>query len=230
MLKFIITKRKAKERYMKMKTSKQSLIKAQVKIFLSDEKCHSVVEIGEYIIEQGIELDKNYSALRTALFSMMKTEVGLRNPEKGIYQYINVEQNYSSNENEFDENKEHSKHVRTNEDEYWIIQDSTRKNTKGVVSIMQNGDFVLNTTMKKCLEGKNIRIMLKKNGKEMKISLDENGEIKIGKNGKIKNYDMVNKIEMLKIKFPVYFVGSWTGNEWIGEYSKSNPNATSKKE
>ena len=51
-------------------------------------------------------------------------------------------------------------------------------------------------------------------------------KIDLGKNGRIKNYDIVKRLEKQKKKFPIYYVGSWDEQEeiLIGNLTTNNPN------
>ena len=63
----------------------------------------------------------------------------------------------------------------------------------------------------------------------MKLVINDSGEIKFGKNGRIKNYDLQETCKNLKINLPAYFVGTWSTDEWTGYYKKTNPNMKGKK-
>lgn len=66
------------------------------------------------------------------------------------------------------------------------------------------------------------QILLLPNGKEI---------TDVGKNNRIKNYAISEKLAAQKIKLPAYFVGNWDDENdcWVGDLVLSNPNKTNKK-
>ncbi len=55
--------------------------------------------------------------------------------------------------------------------------------------------------------------------------------VNFGKNGRIKNYKIVEKLQNRKIKLPVYYVGEWDAEEkvWLGKLTNEKPNNGRKK-
>lgn len=76
-----------------------------------------------------------------------------------------------------------------------------------------------------------VEIRLKRDCSCLALVKNGDGMVKFGKNGRLKNYELIKKISQKKIKFPVYYIGEWSENEqiWMGELSYNNPNSRSKK-
>ena len=71
-----------------------------------------------------------------------------------------------------------------------------------------------------------VEIRMHKDSKKILIKDNPDVIIKLNKNGRIKNYNILQSLEKNKIKFPAYYVMGWdeeTGM-WVGELCYENPN------
>ena len=193
--------------------SKQKIIKKMVIEYLQDGKIHDVKEIREKLNEKGIKVDSKSSALRISLCNLKKEKI-LDNPEMG---------KYCLKRNAKVENKNSSKYDFT---EFEIIKSVTRKNTQLVMAIFEDGTVSLNTKLLELFPEHNVEIRIKKDCSQIALFPKGNSCINVGKNGRIKNYDIVERIKKSKIKLPTYYVGEWDDDEivWIGERVQYNPN------
>ena len=150
-----------------------------------------------------MRIDKGSSALRNALFSLKKENPALINVRRGVY--IWKEENVKEKDNTV------SKYDFS---DFITISNLRKRENNLVISIFQDGTFSLNSSLLQYLPERKVEI---KKG-NMKIDL--------GKNGRIKNYDIVKRLEKQKKKFPIYYVGSWDEQEeiWIGNLTTNNPN------
>ncbi len=121
--------------------------------------------------------------------------------------------------------------MKINLDEFEVVRPIARKQVKQVISISNNGDFAINSELRKAIKTSKFEVHIKKDC--TKILLFPNGKeiTDVGKNNRIKNYAVLEKLSSKKIKVPAYYVGNWDDeNEcWIGELVLSNPNKTNKK-
>lgn len=121
--------------------------------------------------------------------------------------------------------------MKINFDEFEVVKPIARKKVKQVISISDNGDFAINSELRKAVKTSKFEVHIKKDCTQ--ILLFPNGKeiTDVGNNNRIKNYAVLEKLSKKKIKVPAYYVGSWDEeNEcWIGELVLSNPNKTNKK-
>lgn len=121
--------------------------------------------------------------------------------------------------------------MKINFDEFEVVKPIVRKQVKQVISIFNNGDFAINSELRKGIKTSKFEVRIKKDC--TKILLFPNGKeiTDVGNNNRIKNYAVLEKLNSKKIKIPAYYVGSWDDENgcWIGELVLSNPNKTSKK-
>lgn len=201
-----------------MKQSTQKQLKNSIIEFLMDGKEHSISEIKSAVEKRGIVIEEKSSKLRTALYFLKQEDLHLINPEKGVYKYI-VEKKESEDGNEFDLS------------EFEHINASPRESLKMVVSVMADGTIALNGQLLKCIENCEAEIKLKADSSYLALIKDGIGMVKFGKNGRTKNYELVNKISQKKKKLPVYYVGEWDGKGkvWLGKLIDYNPNNGKKK-
>jgi len=111
--------------------------------------------------------------------------------------------------------------------EYDVIMPKSRREIKLTATITGNGSLRLNSTMLKSLDTQNFEMRLKKDGKVLAILPSGNQLLSINKNGEIKNYDITEKLENAKIKFPAYYVFTYDAKNqaFVGQYSAYNPNS-----
>lgn len=117
--------------------------------------------------------------------------------------------------------------MKINFEEFEVIEPIRKKQKKQVISIFENGDFAVNDELVKALKTNRFEIHLYKKDCSM-LLLDPNGKIitDMGKNNRIKNYAITEKLIKKKTKFPVYYIGEWSEENkcWVGELSVTNPN------
>ena len=200
-----------------METSKQQKIRELVLVFLKDGTPKHISDIRKYLFNNGVTIEDGSSALRTALHSMRLEYDELQNPEKGVYVWnekCQKEKKISGNEYDFAD--------------FITVQPSSKRATKMVVSVLPDGTFAVNTPLLKCFSSRHAEVRLKADGSQM--LLIENGVVLLnfGKNGRIKNYNVVAQLQDLNIKLPLYYVGEWNEEKrmWIGNLSPENPNRT----
>lgn len=198
-----------------MGKSKQQTIKELILELLKDGKPRQVREIYDYLDQKGIYIDRESSALRTALHALKNEFDSMKNPEKGVYVW---EENKSRKNFEREYSYDFSDFV--------TVHPSTKRNAELVVSIMPDGTFAVNTHLLNCLSENKAEVKIKNDGSQLVLIADGKESIKFGKNGRIKNYEILKKLQMLKKKLPVYYVGEWNAESgiWIGNISTDNPN------
>ena len=204
-----------------MNNSNQKTIKKLIKEYLKDGKERSIKEMTEHLKKHGIEIEKGSSLLSNSLFSLRKEEPNLKIVARGIYVWKNVDCQFQDDFNEYQKsNNEYDL------SDFDTIFPSTKKETKLVISIFENGTFALNTYLLKYFPKYEAEIKLKKDCSQLALIKNGTTKINLGKNGRIKNYDIAQKISTAKIAFPVYYVGKWdTTNEiWVGNLVTQNPN------
>lgn len=117
--------------------------------------------------------------------------------------------------------------MKINFEEFEVIEPIRRKQNKQVVSVFGDGYFAVNEELVKALKTNHFEIHLDKKDCS-RLLLVPNGKIitAMGKNNRIKNYAIAEKLTKKKIKFPVYYIGEWNEENqcWIGELSVTNPN------
>ena len=121
--------------------------------------------------------------------------------------------------------------MKINFDEFEVVKPIARKQVKQVISISGNGDFAINSELRKAVKTSKFEVRMKKDCTQI-LLLPKGQEITdVGNNNRIKNYAVLEKLSSKKIKMPAYYVGKWDNeNEcWIGELTVSNPNKTNKR-
>lgn len=78
--------------------NKGNQIKLLILELCSDGKKHSCEEINQYVLSRGIKLEPNTSLVRSALFSLKKTNVNFINVDHGEYQLQSISSNLSANQ------------------------------------------------------------------------------------------------------------------------------------
>ena len=124
------------------------------------------------------------------------------------------------------EKKISDSHKKYDFSDFITIANSKKREDTLMVSIFQDGTFALNTSLQKHLLKRSVEIKLKKDCSQLAIIKNGNESIDLGKNGRIKNYDILKKLEEHNKKFPAYYVGTWDEQEeiWIGNFLANNPN------
>lgn len=192
--------------------SLQKQIKEKILDILADGEPKSVEQIRNEINNSDIKMENNSSALRLALYNLKQENVNVKNIEKGIYQL-----------------KKADKKKKYQWEEFEIVQANKRK-TEEVVTIQSDGTFTVNVQLLSHFEDYKMQVRIKKDCSQIALLKNSENAIYVGKNGRKKNYDIVEKIKKTKIKFPVYYIGEWDEEEkvWIGNYSQYNPNKRKK--
>ena len=112
-----------------------------------------------------------------------------------------------------------------NYNEFEVLVPVTRKQRKQVISIFENGDFVINAELAKALKTDRFEIRIKPDCSRILLIPDGKILIDMGKNNRTKNYAIIEKLTKQKVKFPIYYVGCLDENQnWIGELVTKNPN------
>jgi hypothetical protein len=216
--------------------SLQNEVKNKVLEYMKDGKCRNVDEIREYVVESGIKLDNGTSALRMALFNLKKENLAFKNVKKGFYQMdligeknktIQLEMNISEKTGNKTKNIETIKiNMKYDFRNFETIKEATRKETALVVSIMEDGTIALNAALLHYFPNRKAEIKLKNDGTELALVLDGEDLINLGKNGRTKNYYIVEKLKEKNHKLPMYYSGRWDEEYgvWLGKKTNTNPN------
>ena len=99
--------------------------------------------------------------------------------------------------------------------DFKVIKPITRKPIKQVISIFEDGNLSINGALRSSI-GSNIFEMRIKNDCSQ-VALFPDGKIKIdmGKNNRVKNFDIIECLNKKKIKFPVYYLGNWNEDSHV---------------
>ena len=110
--------------------------------------------------------------------------------------------------------------------DFEVVDPSTTKTPREVLSVMSSGTVGINSTLLKHFEDFSAEIRLKKDCSE--IVMLKNGQVmtNLGKQGRVKNYNLVERLKQANMKFPIYFVGEWNDEKgiWHGKLLPYNPN------
>lgn len=111
-------------------------------------------------------------------------------------------------------------------EDFEVIEPSALKNPKEVLSVMSSGTIAMNPVLLKHFEEFSAEIRLKKDCTE--IIMLKYGKVmtNLGKQGRVKNYNLVERLKKANMKFPLYFVGEWDEEKglWYGKFLPYNPN------
>lgn len=117
--------------------------------------------------------------------------------------------------------------MKINFEEFEVIRPMSRRQNRQVVSVFADGGFAVNEELVKAMNTNHFEIYLDKKDCS-RLLLVPDGKIitDMGKNNRIKNYAIAERLSKKKIKFPVYYIGEWSEENkcWIGELSITNPN------
>ena len=111
-------------------------------------------------------------------------------------------------------------------DDFEVIDPSTVKNPKAVLSVMSSGTIAMNPALLKHFEEYSAEIRLKKDCTEVIMLKNGNVMTNLGKQGRVKNYNLVDRLKHANVKLPTYFVGEWDEEKglWHGKAMSYNPN------
>ena len=201
----------------------EKLTKKRIKTLIlecvQDGMMKSIEEINTYLIKKGIIIESGSSALRTALFNLKKENIYFKNPEKGYYILESQsKENTDQNPGTYDFS------------DFITIEKSTQKETYLVVSILPDGSFALNSHLLMYFPERKAEIKIKNDCSQIALLLNGNKKMSLGKNGRAKNYSILDKVKEYGKELPVYYVGKWGDKEkiWIGNLSAHNPNRSKK--
>ena len=205
-----------------MSESMQMIIKEKIIECMKDGKERTVKEINIYLEECGIKIAKNSTALRNALFNLKQENTCLINIKRGVYVWKEDE----TKKVEIEKNT-----IEYDLSDFITVSNSAKKECDLVVSIFQDGTFSLNQRLLDYFPEKKAEVKLKKDCSRLAIIKEGSEKIDLGKNGRIKNYDILNMLKKHKKKFPLYYVGVWDEQYgiWIGKFSGDNPNKRKRK-
>lgn len=186
--------------------SKLGNVKNIILELLSDGMEHTSDEMRSRINEEGIELDKKCSTLRTAIYQLRNSGNEIYSRDRGIYQL-----------------KEKKK-----KEDYPILAEFTtlmpeEKVFPCYIYVHMDGSIVLNGKLNKEIKSRQIEIKITNSGKQ--IALIPNGEHnhKFTKSGKTKNMELLKKLKSNHLGVPATYemeLDKKTGI-WIGEIGKN---------
>lgn len=90
-----------------------------------------------------------------------------------------------------------------------------------VLTIQSNGTFAVNMQLLSHFEDFAMQVRIRKDGSQIVLLKNSENAIYVGENGRVKNYDIVEKIKRTKSRFPAYYVGDRDNEEkvWVGIYA-----------
>ena len=105
------------------------------------------------------------------------------------------------------------------------VKPSSRKAAEEVLGVLTNGELTVNARLLSHFPERRMKILISPDCAEIVLFLQGNEMIRVGKNGRTKNYDLQNRLKEQK-KLPAYYIGEWDEKEelWYGKYSPYNPN------
>lgn len=106
------------------------------------------------------------------------------------------------------------------------IKASSRKGTEEILGIWKNGELTVNAKLLQHFSEYKMNIQISRDCSEILLFSTGEEMIYVGKNGRIKNYDLQKKLKAQKKNLPAYYVGKWDEEEglWHGTYLPYNPN------
>ncbi|MBC8589656.1 hypothetical protein [Wansuia hejianensis] len=114
-----------------------------------------------------------------------------------------------------------------NLEDFKVIHPTSRKQQLMVISVLKDGSVNFNTRLMEKFPMREVEIKIHYDARKILISDKGTVIIKLNKNGRIKNYEIIQELEKNKIKFPAYYVINWeeeTGMG-LGELHYYNPNS-----
>ena len=105
------------------------------------------------------------------------------------------------------------------------VKSSSRKTSKEILGVLTNGELTINAKLLRHFPEYKMNILISPDCSEIALFLQGKEMIYVGKNGRIKNYDLQKKLKVQK-KLPAYYIGEWDEEEglWYGRYLPYNPN------
>lgn len=113
-----------------------------------------------------------------------------------------------------------------NFEEFEIIKPNSKRQKAMVISILKNGSINFNTRLLEKFPRYELEMRIHKDGKIILIQEDGNVMIKLNKNGRIQNDNIISALEKSRIKFPAYYIVERNEEEglWVGRLHYENPN------
>ena len=188
-----------------------------VKEYLKNGEMRSIKEIGLYLNENGVSLDKNMGCLRNALSSMKLEHSGLCNPKRGIYCWNDEDSEEKPDIGEPETRKTESL------DGYIVIKPQKIRKRNMSIHFEKDGTMVLGTPLLRHFPSRQAEMRLKKDGTQLLLIKEGNTQIYLGKKGRAKNHAVVDYLKKLGLTMPVYYTGEWDekGNVWMGTLTAS---------
>lgn len=186
--------------------SKLAQIKTVVLELLSDGMEHTTNEIRNRINEEGIELDKKSSTLRTAIYQLRNNGTNIYSKDRGIYQIKELDK------------KENSSILNG-----FITLMPEEKTSQKKIYIHSNGYLVLNGKLNKEIKTRQIEIKISGDGKKIALIPDGKNSHKFTKNGSTKNTNLLKLLKNKHISVPaIYEMEEDKYTEiWIGQICKN---------
>lgn len=214
---------------------KYQRVREIIREVMKDGKVHTAEELHKICEKEGLEINSNRAEIYNMVHQLKKKGEIMSDGEKGYL--LAVQNNNSAIVTQKNKSTKEGQRIERcvfnsiDMSEFEIVRPAIRKEAKQVISVFDNGDLALNGVLRKILKTNQVEIYIKKDCSQ--ILLVPGGEVllDISKNNRIKNYNICEKLEKKKIKFPVYYVGEWDEEKevWIGELVMTNPNKTTGK-
>ncbi|MBT9788474.1 hypothetical protein GPK90_03740 [Clostridium sp. MCC344] len=184
--------------------SKTAKTKSIILDLLSDGMEHTSDEMRSRLREEGIEVDKQSSTLKMAIYQLRVNGSEIYSRVRGVYQL-----------------KEEKKQAMLAE---FITLMPEEKNTSYYTYIHTDGNIVLNGKLNREIDSRQIEIKITNDG--VKIALIPNGEKnhRFTKSGKTKNMELLKRLKSNHISVPTAYemkLDKKTG-VWIGTVNKNN--------
>ena len=124
------------------------------------------------------------------------------------------------------ENVRGYKTMNINLEDFGVIQPSLGRQRAMVISVLKDGSVNFNSRLMEKFPMREVEIKMDAEARRILINDEGNVIIKLNKNGRIKNYNIIQLLEKNKIKFPAYYVVNWKEeiSMWLGELYYDNPN------
>ena len=165
--------------------SKTAKTKSIILDLLSDGMEHTSDEMRSRLREEGIEVDKQSSTLKMAIYQLRVNGSEIYSRDRGVYQL-----------------KEEKKQAMLAE---FITLMREEKNTSYYTYIHTDGNIVLNGKLNREIDSRQIEIKITNDG--MKIALIPNGEKnhRFTKSGKTKNMELLKRLKSNHISVPTAY-------------------------
>lgn len=121
---------------------------------------------------------------------------------------------------------EGSSKMSINLNDFEIVQPSSRGQRKLVISVLKNGTVNFNQKLMEKFPQREVEIRISSDAKKLLIKDQGDVIIKLPKSGRLKNPNIIQRLEKNKVKFPIYYVIKWEEDlsMWFGELFYNNPN------